>query len=125
MWLRNKKTGGLFNTDNYKMTTTYNEDFKMYTISAKNGNTDIVEGTLDYQIINGEYHIRNTHVFEEFRNRGVGRKLARNLQNTAGDQDIYIDTIVRGSEGFWNKVAEKEVYKRSKSGVPYYKGRIK
>lgn len=124
---RNSKGNVFFapTDEEYEMTNLYNEDLKMNTIYAKNNNTSIVEGTLDYEIKNNEYHIRNTNVLKDFRNKGVGRRLAKKLQNIAGNQDIYIDTILDESMPFWNKIAKIEVYKTSELGIKYYKGRIK
>lgn len=102
------------------------ENISHNTLIAKNETTNVVEGTLDYyRNEKGENHIKMTYVYSDYRKKGVGTILAKELQKIAKNDDIYFDMIIDESMPFWNKIANIKEYKKGAYGVSYYKGKIK
>lgn len=101
-------------------------DKELRTITIKNENTKIYEGSLDYSKYNNEYHVERTNVFNDYRRKGLATIMLKELQKKVGDNDIYFDMLTPDGEKLINKIAsKKEIYKKGLGNTPYYKGRIR
>ena len=91
-----------------------------------NNKTNVTEGYVKYNV-NGdnEIHVEYIKTYDDYRGQGVGRQLAVELQNIAGDREIYVDKVTGDGKTFWPKVANLTQYKTGAYGVPYYKGKVK
>lgn len=141
--IRRNKYGGYFNINDYmnkairksyinqntvvktiKDDTFYGVDKRhKYIVDRKTG---ITTGQLDYVVENGKPRVEMIFINPEYRRKGYGTILMKNLQKDFSNQEINFGILTpQYGEPFIKSIANITNEALGKTGTKYYKGKIK